>query len=98
MKVKIDYLKNELKKNKDNFPLISLLILEIPNCDKIAKFFVDEIKVDHVIFFKVKDNGVDNEKSIDFHQTMNNRVEKFMQSVILRLYKSIFEEGSSKSI
>jgi hypothetical protein len=77
----IKQLENELKKNTEDSLKISLLILEIPNCEEIAKFFLNEIKVDHVIYFKVedKDNVDETEISRDLHQIKNDRVETFMQ-------------------
>lgn len=81
MHADIKQLENELKKNTEDSLKISLLILEIPNCEEIAKFFLNEIKVDHVIYFKVedKDNVDETEISRDLHQIKNDRVETFMQ-------------------
>ena len=33
---------------------IPYVILEMPNCEKLAKWFLKELKVDEVIYFEVK--------------------------------------------
>lgn len=44
------YLQNQL----DGELQISLLILEMINCESLADFFLTDIQVDHVIYFTVK--------------------------------------------
>lgn len=53
-KLKAD--KEYFAKSLTNAPEISLLILETINCDKLAEYFLNDAKVEHVIYFTVKVN------------------------------------------
>ena len=63
--------------------MIEFIFLEMPNCEKLAKWFKDKLKLTDVIYFQV---DIDHELDDETNQIYKDQVEEFMQRFMIEFY------------